>query len=82
MRKLSDDWSWVPSRSWEWSEDASTCGVHTGEHKLVWWRRPDGAGGYFGEVAREQSFEDFLQNGAPVFVPDKVSAELHQILCR
>lgn len=82
MPKRSNDWTWVPSRSWEWSEGMSTCGVHTAEGQLVWWSRPAGAGGYFGEVAREQSFADFLQNGAPVFVPDEVSKELRQILRR
>lgn len=82
MPKHSNDWTWVPSRSWEWSEGMSTCGVHTSEHQLVWWTRPDGDGGRFCEAAREQSFADFLQNGAPVFVPGDVAKELDEILRR
>ncbi len=82
MPKRSNDWAWVPSRSWEWSEGTSTSGVHTSEGQLVWWIRPAGDGGRFAEAAREQSFADFLRNGAPVFVPDEVLNELSQLLRR
>jgi hypothetical protein len=58
----------------------STSGVHTFEGKLVWWTRPAGPGGYFGEMASEQSFADFLASGAPVFAPAEVSEALHAVL--
>ncbi|MBP9145792.1 MAG: hypothetical protein KBF21_14455 [Thermoanaerobaculia bacterium] len=80
MAPRSKDWSAVPGRSWEWAEGSSTSGVHTCEGKLVWWTRPGGAGGYFGEVASEQSFDAFLEAGPAVFVPDDVARELRALL--
>ena len=46
----------------------------------MWWTRPGGAGGYFGEVASEQSFDAFLEAGPAVFVPDDVARELRALL--
>jgi|JI10StandDraft_1071094.scaffolds.fasta_scaffold1634906_2 hypothetical protein len=74
------DWLSVPSRSWEWNEGMSVCGVHTAEHQLVWWSRPAGPGGYFGEVAIDQSFDDFLASGPPVYAPQAVSDEIRLLL--
>ena len=70
----------VPSRSWEWDEGMSRSGVHTSEGKLVWWNRPFGDGGRFCEVATEQSFEAFVESGAPVFVPDLIERELRALI--
>lgn len=80
MATARKDWSGIPGKSWEWAEGMSTSGVHTYEGKLVWWTRPDGPGGYFGEVASEQSFDEFVELGAPVFVPDAVVHELRALL--
>lgn len=76
----ANKWSSVPGRSWEWTDGMSTSGVHTSEGKLVWWSRPSGPGGYFGEMATEQSFESFVESGAPVFVPEAVVHEFSELL--
>lgn len=70
----------VPGRSWEWADGDSTSGVHTFEGKLVWWTRPAGPGGYFGEMASEQSFEAFLEEGTSLFVPETIAQELRRLL--
>ena len=73
-------WIGVLGRSWEWADRMSTSGVHTSEGRLVWWSRPAGPGGHFGEVATEQAFESFLEFGPPVFVPEAVAQELRGLL--
>lgn len=56
-------------------------GVHTSEGKLVWWSRPDGPGGRFAELGSEQSFDSFVEVGAPpLFVPAAVLSELRKLL--
>lgn len=78
--KKSKRKSSIPGRSWEWTDGESTSGVHTFEGKFLCWTRPSGAGGSFGEMAREQSFDDFLEFGSPVFVPEPVAEELSALL--
>lgn len=80
MATKPKNWSGVPGKSWEWAEGTSRSGVHTSEGQLVWWTRPDGPGGYFAEVASEQSFDAFLEQGPPVFAPDAVVHELEELL--
>jgi len=53
----------LPSFSAEWIDGDSQSGVHTEADGLLWWSRPDGPGGHFGEVGSSQSYEDFLING-------------------
>lgn len=76
------DWSRVPGREWEWREASATAGVHTNEAKLVlvWWRRPDGPSGYMTEVGREQSFDEFVADGALVNVPLDISEQVRAFL--
>lgn len=70
----------VPGRSWEWADGMATSGVHTYGGSLTWWTRPDGPGGYFGEMATEQSCADFLRSGAPVPAPEAVVQALGALL--
>lgn len=65
---------------WMWEDGDGTSGVHTREGKLVWWHTPSGPGGHLGEVARDQEFDDFLQNGAAVTAPEDVERALREAL--
>ena len=82
MNLDSADWAWVPKHAWEWMVGATPHGVHTYEGQLVWWERPAGPGGYFGEVAAAQSFADFIRSGprlpAPEYVVEAVVALLQR----
>lgn len=55
-----------PSFSTEWKDGDGRSGVYTNAEGLLWWYRPDGPGGHFGEVGSEQSYEDFLIGGPQV----------------
>ncbi len=73
----------LPRQAWTWSRPGGTCGVHTHEGHLVWWDRPAGAGGRFGEAATTQSFSDYRARGPKVSgAPDDVLAELDGLLGR
>ncbi len=74
------DWTWVEKRSWQWPDGEGVSGVHTFEGQLVWWNRPGGDGGRFGEGASTQTFDEFIADGPPVFVPANVLSELRAIL--
>lgn len=74
------NWNSIPGRDYQWSHNSGTSGVHTHEGHLVFWHRPAGAGGHLGEVARTQSFQDFITNGPAVPIPDTILAQLNQLL--
>lgn len=66
----------------EWSDGEGISGVHThGGEGLTWWYRPGGPNGHFGEVGRDQTFEDFRLNGPAVpSVPQEVVDALKKAL--
>lgn len=68
------------SREWTWRTPGATHGVHTYEQGgLVWWSRPDGPNGRFGESAGVQHYDDFRRDGPLVGgVPEEVVAELRR----
>lgn len=63
----------------KWKDGSGVSGVHTYEGKLLWWSRPGGPNGRFGEAARSQSYEDFRKNGPAVSAPDEVVAQLRAV---
>lgn len=63
----------------EWPEGGGTSGVHTHESNLLWWSRPGGPNGRFGEAARSQSFEDFRENGPAVYAPPEIIERLRAV---
>jgi len=58
-------------RVWTWGNEPNVeTGVHTFENCLTWYRQvtPDWAG----SAARQQTFEEFLKEGAPVDAPQDI----------
>lgn len=70
-----------PGFSAEWRDGDSQSGVYTDADGLLWWSRPDGAGGHFGEVGSHQLYEEFLSNG-PIdrSMPSQKLEELRSVL--
>ncbi len=66
----------------EWPDGLGVTGVHTLEGRLLWWSRPGGPNGRFGEAARSQSFEDFRENGPAVSCPEDIEATLQKAFGR
>ncbi len=64
----------------EWPDGDGVSGVHTREGHLLWWSRPGGPNGRFGEAARSQSFTDFRENGSAVSCPPEIEATLRDVL--
>lgn len=70
-----------PTFSAEWPAGDGTGGVDLrASGTITWWYRPNGPGGWWGEVAADQDSEDFLRHGqgighgdaAPVDVVEKL----------
>lgn len=73
----------LPRQEWTWTHQNGTAGVRTTEGRLLWWDRPAGAGGRFGEVATTQTFGDYRAHGPKVSgVPEDVQCELDWLLGR
>lgn len=73
----------LPRQEWTWTHPDGTAGVHTYQGHLLWWDRPKGPNGRFGEVATTQSFSDYRARGPKVGgAPDDVLAELDALLGR
>ncbi|MDX1439057.1 MAG: hypothetical protein R3284_04050 [Rubricoccaceae bacterium] len=64
----------------EWPDGDGTSGVHTHEGNLLWWYRPGGPGGRFGEAARTQTLDDFRENGPAVSAPPRIVKQLVALL--
>ncbi len=65
----------------EWKDEhGGTSGVHDLEGDLLWWNRPGGPNGRFGEAARSQTFADFRENGPAVSAPEEVLEKLYKII--
>ena len=66
----------------QWPDGDGTSGVQVADDELLWWYRPGGAGGRFGEAARTQSADDYRANGPAVTCGADVEAELDRLLGR
>lgn len=67
--------------STEWDHGDGRAGVQVSPNGLIWWYRPNGPGGSFGEVGAQQTFEEFVVQGAlGVPVPEDVMRELGEVL--
>ncbi len=68
----------VPSLlSLQWpSGTGGTDGVEVSSSEVLWWSRPGGSGGRFGEAARGQSLEDYRQHGPAVSCPPEVERQV------
>tara|TARA_Y100000815_G_C13272087_1_gene473474 strand:- start:183 stop:635 length:453 start_codon:yes stop_codon:yes gene_type:complete len=68
----------VPSLlSLQWpSGTCGTDGVEVSSSEVLWWSRPGGSGGRFGEAARGQSHEDYRLHGPAVACPPEVERQV------
>jgi hypothetical protein len=65
----------------QWADGDGTGGYDTREGTITWWYRPAGAGGHFGEVARDQPITDFLAHGSAVgTTPREIEQDLREAL--
>ena len=64
------------------SGTGGTEGVEVGGDEVLWWSRPGGSGGRFGEAARGQSVEDYRQHGPAVSCPPEVERQVDAALGR
>ena len=72
-----------PLLSLQWpSGTGGTEGVEVGGDEVLWWSRPGGSGGRFGEAARGQSVEDYRQHGPAVSCPPEVERQVDAALGR
>ncbi len=72
-----------PSFHEQWVDGDGTSGVDTYSTFVTWWYTPGGNGGRFGEVARDQSREEFLGSGPAVSgVPAEVEDALRAFLIK
>ena len=51
-------------------------GVEVSSSEVLWWSRPGGSGGRFGEAARGQSHEDYRLHGPAVACPPEVERQV------
>ena len=70
------------SFSMEWPIAGGTEGVSTHGGRIEWRSTPDGPDGRFGESAKTQTFEEFLEKGPSVEAPRKVVNLLRAYLSR
>ncbi len=63
----------------DWPDGYGVSGVHTNEGHMLWWSRPPGPEGRFGEVGSAQSFEDFNTSGPPFPIPAEIEATLRDV---
>lgn len=68
--------------NFEWDDGGGESGVHTHEGNLLWWYQPGGPNGRFGSAAREQTFDDYRENGPAVSAPDEIIRQLDAELGR
>lgn len=66
----------------EWRDGDGWSGVHDREGDLLWWSRPGGPNGRFGEAAGSQALADYRANGPMVSCPAHVEAELDRAVGR
>lgn len=66
----------VHKKEWTWNHTADGFeGVHLYENQVVWFEHSHNP--HAGGAAREQQFEDFLENGAACFIPGEFLHELY-----
>lgn len=69
--------------SLQWpSGTGGTDGVEVSTSDVLWWSRPGGSGGRFGEAARSQSVEDYRRHGPAVSCPSEVERQVDAALGR
>lgn len=66
----------------EWPDGDGTSGVQVADGELLWWSRPGGPNGRFGEAARTQTLDDYRANGPAVTCPTSVESTLDRLLGR
>lgn len=66
----------------QWPDGDGTAGVTSQGQSLLWWHRPGGPGGRFGEAGRLQSPDDYRDAGPAVACPADVEARLDRLLGR
>jgi len=67
--------------SLQWpSGTGGTEGVEVSDDEVLWWSRPGGSGGRFGEAARGQSHDDYRRQGPAVSCPPDVRRQVDRAL--